>query len=115
MRQGGDVRRAVRRLEARKLVGKDARARALGGREEVCGRVQDCDGYGEGGREAQGRRAVLEGAGLRPEGAGAVGGEEEEEGEEGERMEGEGRRTSGARDGNTAGEEPWLGLGREAV
>ena len=70
---------------------------------------------GEGGREAQGRRAVLEGAGLRPEGAGAVGGEEEEEGEEGERMEGEGRRTSGARDGNTAGEEPWLGLGRQAV
>ncbi len=88
MRQGGDVRRAVRRLEARELIGEEARTRALGGREEVCGRVRDCDSYGEGGREAQGRRAVFEGAGLRPEGVGAVGGEEDEEGEEGERMEG---------------------------
>jgi len=105
MRQGGEVPRAVRRLEARELIGEDARARALGGREEVCGRVRDCDGYGEGGREAQGRRAVFEGVGLRPEGVSAVGGEEEEEGGEGERMEGEGRRTSCARDGNTEGDE----------
>ena len=47
-RSGADVRGAVRRLTRL-----EARARPLGGGEEVYGRVEDCDDYGEGGHEAQ--------------------------------------------------------------
>jgi hypothetical protein len=56
--------------------------RALHGGMEVFGRVVDRDGYGEGGREAQGCFVMVEGAGLRPERECAIGEEEEEEREE---------------------------------